>query len=522
MRKVMPHVLTRREILKTAGVLGAATAAGLRPQPAGAQGGRKPALTIALPSNPETIDPHQFRAILTGSALALMCETLLTRDPRTMELKPHLATSWRNLNPTTWEFKLRPGVKFHNGEDFNAECVKFSIERALGPQLNTLSKVVWPPSIGQQVQVVDPLTVRITTKVPDPTLPNRLAAESLNMMPARGLADFREKFVSDRVIGTGPYKFVEFVVGDRLVVEANPGYWGAKPATPRIVWKVIPDAATRVAALQRGAVDVIVNLPVPLVPQVEGDASLTVYSQLGSTVHLLLLHSIESPPLKDRRVRRALAHAIDREAIIKSLYGGRGKVQNSVVARQVTNAIDPGGHAYDPDRARKLLAEAGHASGFELTLWQATGRWSQAEEAAQVIAGYWDKVGVRTNLQTLEWGEYNRRAGRGLLKDAGYYAFINGLWEPSYLTQRFLPSYGSFRYYNADGELKRLIEEHEQLFDAKKRREVAAQVQKGLQEEVAWLFLWQLDEIFGLSRKVKGFHMRPDHLIWVRDAYVEA
>ena len=151
-----------------------------------------------------------------------------------------------------------------------------------------------------------------------------------------------------------------------------------------------------------------------------------------------------------------------------------------------------------------------------------TGRWSQAEEAAQLIAGYWEKIGVRVSLQTLEFGEYNRRAGRGLLKDAAYYAFINGTWDPSYLTQRFLPTYGSFRYYDAAGELKQVIEEHEQTFDAKKRRELAAQVQKGLQEEVGWLYLWQLDEIFGVSRKVKGFRMRPDQILWTRDAYVEA
>src|SRR6185295_12132225 len=127
-----------------------------------------------------------------------------------------------------------------------------------------------------------PGTVRITTKVPDPILPNRLAAESLNIAPAKGLAEFREKFVTDKVIGTGPYRFVEFVVGDRVVVEANPEYWGPKPATPRIVWQVVPDAATRVAALQRGAVDVIVNLPIPLMPAIESDPNLRVYSELGS------------------------------------------------------------------------------------------------------------------------------------------------------------------------------------------------------------------------------------------------
>jgi len=118
-------------------------------------------------------------------------------------------------------------------------------------------------------------------------------------------------------------------------------------------------------------------------------------------------------------------------------------------------------------------------------------------------------------------GRVQPAGGRGLLKDAGYYAFINGTWDPSYLTQRFLPSYGSFRYYDAAGELKQLIEEHEQTFDAKKRRDLAAQIQKGLQEEVGWLYLWQLDEIFGVSKKVKNFRMRPDQILWTRDAYVE-
>jgi peptide/nickel transport system substrate-binding protein len=515
-------MLTRREALTRAGVLGAGAVVALGPHAARAQAGRKPVLTIALPSNPETVDPHQFRSVLTGSILTNVCETLVIRDAKTMELKPLLATSWRNINPTTWEFKLRRGVKFGNGEPFDAESVKFSIERAIGSKLNTLAKVLWPPSIGQEVQIVDAGTVRITTKVPDPILPNRVAAESVNMVPPKAMADHREKFLSDRPIGTGPYRFVEYVVGDRLVVEANPDYWGPKPATPRIVWQVVPDAATRVAALTRGTVDVMVNLPVPLVPTVEGDPKLAVYSELGSSVHLLLLNALQSPPLKDRRVRQALAHAIDRPSILKNLYGGRGQLSNSVVARQVTNATDPGAYAYDPERAKKLLAEAGQAGGFDLTLWQATGRWSQAEEAAQLIAGYWEKVGVRVALQTLEWGEYNRRAGRGLLKDAGYYAFVNGTWDPSYLTQRFLPTYGSFRYFDATGELKQVIEQHEQTFDPKKRRELAAQVQKGLHEDVGWLYLWQLDEIFGVSRKVKNFRMRPDHILWTRDAYVEA
>ncbi len=482
---------------------------------------RKQTLTIGFPSNPETIDPHGFRAVISASILALMVEGLLTRDADTMELKPHLAVSYRNSDPHTWEFKLRQGVKFHNGEEFNAESVKFTIERAIGSKLNTTSKVVWPPSIGQKVQIVDPYTVRITTQIPDPLLPNRLAAESLNMAPARGLADFKEKYVTDRVIGTGPYKFVEFVHGDRLVMEANPHYWGPKPATQRIVFQVIPDEATRVAALQTGSVDLIVNLPYPSIPLMEKDPNLQVFAQLGSNVHVLLLNTKESAPLKDRRVRQALNYAIDREAMLKNIYGGHGKPLNSPIARQVTNAIDPGPYPYDPGKAKQLLAEAGYPRGFELTLWQSFGRFLQAEEASQAIASYFDKIGVKTKLQTLEWGEYNRRAGTSVFKDAFYYAFINGIWDPEYLTQRFLPTYLLWRYFDAEGKLREDITEYSQTFDPGKRKELAARIQKGLHDEAAWVYLWQIDETFGLNKKVKGFKMRPDHLLWLYDTYVE-
>jgi peptide/nickel transport system substrate-binding protein len=510
---------TRRALLTSTAA--AAAAAVLAPRGARAQA-RKPVLTIALPSTPETIDPHQFRSVLSGSIINLMGEGLLTRDPYSMELKPVLAESWRNVNPTTWEFKLRRGVKFHNGEDFNADCVKFTVERIVKSKLNTLGKLTWPPAFGQDVQIVDPYTVRFTTKVPDPMVPARFAAESMTMAPARALAEYGERFVTDRFVGTGPYRFVEHVVGDRVVVEANAGYWGAKPPTPRIVWQVIPDAGTRVAALQRGDVDVILNLPLPLVPAVESSPNAMVYAEPSSLVSVVLLNTKESAPLRDRRVRQALNMAIDRPAIIKNLFAGRARLLNGAAGPAVTNGFDPGPYPYDPARAKALLAEAGFPNGFELTFWQSIGRWSQAEEIAQVLAGYWEKIGVRTKLQVLEWAEYNKRAGGSLFKDAFYYSFINATWDASYLLQRFKPSFTAFRYYDASGELLRTLEDYDAAFDPKRRRELGQKAQQGIRDEAAWVFLWQLDELMGISKKVKKFKMRADNFIWARDAYVEA
>ena len=286
--------------------------------------------------------------------------------------------------------------------------------------------------------------------------------------------------------------------------------------------QVIPDSATRLAALQRGDVDVMLNLPFPLAPTVESDPNLRVYSELSSLTHGILLNARESAPLKDRRVRQALNMAVDRAAILKGLYSGRGQFLNTVTGKNVANTIDPGAYPYDPARAKALLAEAGFGQGFEMTLWQSIGRWVLAEETAQVIAGYWDKIGVRTKVQVLEWAEFNKRSAAGAHKDCFYYAFINGTWDASYTVQRFKPDFQTFRYFDASGDLLKTIEEYERTFDPRKRKELGAKALTGLHDEAVWLFLWQLDELFGVSKKVKGFKMRPDNVLWMRDTYVEA
>lgn len=484
--------------------------------------GRRDTLTVALPGNPETIDPHQFRSIMTGSVLACCMETLITHDPVTMEFRPMLATAWTNIDPLTWELKLRPGVKFHNGEPFDAESVRFSIARIIDSPLNTLGKTVWPPTFGQKVVVVDPLTVRIVTKVPDPLVPNRLAAESLGMCPPKAYAAYAEKFNGDTLIGTGPYRFVEYVVGQHVVVQANPDYWGNKPVTPRVRWDVVPDPATRVAALQRGVTDVVVNLPIPMLDTVRAAPDLDIYSVLGSIVHGLLLNVNKTPALQDVRVRQALNYAIDRKTILDSLYKGLGRINNGVVASQVDYAIDPGSYDYDPDKAKALLKAAGHAGGLKLDVWQSTGRYELGTEAIQAIAGFLDDAGVTANVQLLDWGQFNAKAGRSQLSNALYYGFVNGVWDPDYILQRFLPSYPSFRYFDATGTLAEGLAKYGSIFPRDERAKLAAELQKSVHDAAPWLFLYQLNENFGIRKAVKGFRMRPDHMMVVRDAYVEA
>jgi peptide/nickel transport system substrate-binding protein len=511
--------ISRRGVLHGGVALASATVIAT---PSASAANRKAQLSVAIPSNPETTDPHRLRALMTGSILACVVESLVTRDDETMEIRPLLATAWRNIDPLTWEFQLRRGVRFHNGEEFDAESVKFSIERTIDSSLTTNGKIVWPPSFGQKVEILDRYTVRFVTKVPDPLVPNRLAAESMNMVPPKAMAEFKDKYVSNMLIGTGPYKFVEYVVGQHVSLEVNPDYWGEKSPTQRIVWNVVPDASTRVAALQRGAVDVIVNLPIPSIAAVTADPFLRVYSAPGSVTSGLLLNTKDTAALKDVRVRQALNHAVDRAALLENLYKGRGRLCNGVVASKVEYAIDPGGYTFDPDKARALLAEAGYRDSLELTLWQSTGRYELGVEAAQAIVAYLEEVGVHANLQVLEWGEFNARANGTQLKDGLFYGFVNVIWDPQYLLQRFLPAYPSFRYYLANAALAEKLKRYEGIFAKDERAKLAAECQQMLHEQAPWVFLWELDENFGLRKGVQGFRMRPDHLFRVQNAYVEA
>ena len=251
-------MLNRRQALQRAALIGIGAAVALRPGAARAQGGRKPALTIALPSNPETIDPHQFRSVLTGSILTNMCETLLTRDAQ--EHGAQAAAGHVVAQRQSAHVGVQAAARASSSTTASRSTPSRSSSASTGrsaPSSTRSARCCGRRRSARRCRSSIPRTVRITTKVPDPILPNRVAAESVSMVPPKAMADYREKFVSDRPIGTGPYRFVEYVVGDRVVMEANPDYWGAKPASQRIVWQIVPDAATRVAALSRGTVDVI-------------------------------------------------------------------------------------------------------------------------------------------------------------------------------------------------------------------------------------------------------------------------
>lgn len=339
-------------------------------------------LTIGTRAGPESVDPHYTASGTHAEALKHVFDTLVWSGDK-LQLEPRLAESWTPIDATTWEFKLRKGVKFHDGSDFTAEDVKFSIERiptVSGPNPTT----IYVRRV-KETKIVDPHTIHIVTEGPSPTLPNdfiRLFIVSSKAAAGLTKDNANEVFNSGKAaIGTGPYKFVSWTPKDSFVLERFDGYWGEKQPWQRVIRKEIPNDAGRVAQLRAGQVDMIVRTPAADVPTLERDGSLQVVK--GDTVYVFYIEfdqrdkppqisskdgsPLAANPFKDARVREAFDLAIDREALAEIAMEGLGKPQSQLVTPNIFGYNDKL-QVTKPNvaKAKELLAQAGFPNGFKV------------------------------------------------------------------------------------------------------------------------------------------------------------
>ncbi len=374
-------------------------------------------LRIGLKAEPTSLDP-QYQNLPANNQIALhIFEPLVARDAHQL-LVPALALAWTPLSDTVWEFKLRPDVKFQYGSPFTAEDVVFTFERA--------AKVPNSPtpftSITRQVtrlEIVDPLTLRITTGGPAPLLPVDLSTlPILSHTAAAGDAPegrtTDELNRGDGLVGTGPFKFVGWKRGGELTLARNDSYWGPGPAWTRVVFKPLPKADARLAALVAGDVDLIEDPPTDEVATLRKDPKLAVATAVSSRLIYLGLdqHAEPSPgipdtkgknPLKDRRVREALSRAIDRKGIVDTIMDGMAAPAGDLLPYPAFGTSrDTRPEHYDPEGAKRLLAEAGYPNGFALTLGAPNGRYLNDLKVAQAVASMWTRVGVKTGVEASE------------------------------------------------------------------------------------------------------------------------
>lgn len=373
-----------------------------------------------------TLDPHFFAAFPTGSSHEYLYDKLVVLDDK-LKVQPSLAQSWRLVDNLTWEFKLRKGVVFHDGSPFTADDVLFTVERVPNVPNSPNSFSQYTRGI-EKITKADDHTIVVRTKEPNPQLPNDLSnVWIISAKAARGAttADFN---AGKAAIGTGPYKLVEWVNGERLVVERNERYWGPKPHWAKVTERVIAKDPTRLAALLSGQVDAIDAVPIPDLERLRKEGRFALYRGAAALVHYIALDSardvspfvtakdgkpLAANPLKDPRVRKALSLAINRDALVKRVMEGSG-----IPAGQLLSAEFPGSSKaikpdpFDAARAQALLKEAGWGDGFRIVLHATADRYPNDGALAQAIAQMWSRIGLKAEVETLPGSVFFTRASK--------------------------------------------------------------------------------------------------------------
>jgi len=368
-------------------------------------------LTIGLGTDVTALDPHYHNVTPNNSVAAHIFGTLVQRNEKS-QLEPGLATEWKVIDPLTWEFKLRKGVKFHDGSDFTAADVVASIERVPTVPNSPSPFTAFTKQIKEMV-VVDPLTIRFRTATPYPLMPSDMTQVTIVSRAAAKAST--EDFNSGKAaIGTGPYKLVRYAKGDRIELVRNDAYWGGKTPWANVTLRLLPQDAARVAALLSGDLQVIENVPTTDAAQLKKDKRIAVYRTVADRLIYLHMDSdrdvspfvtdkagkpLAKNPLKDPRVRRAMSKAINRPAIVDKVMEGEAVPSGQLVADFLFGATkNLKVEAFDPDGAKKLLAEAGYPEGFGLTIHAPNNRYVNDAKIAQAVAQMLSRVGIETKV----------------------------------------------------------------------------------------------------------------------------
>ncbi len=481
-------------------------------------------IIVAQAADANALDPKYLKGRETQNALRLVFDSLYHRD-NNMQITPWLATSYENPDELTWRFHLREGVKFHNGNDFKANDVKFTIERLMEDDAQWSTR-----NFVDRVEVVDDYTVDVVTKEPYAAFMTRAVLwhmtdeEYFNEAGADGFAD--------TPIGTGPFKFVEWIKDEQLVFEANSDYWGGAPKIKTVVFKPIPETATRIAALETGDVDLVTAVSPEYVDQApEGIEVVTI----PGTRAFYLGMNVNMEPFDDVRVRQAMNYAVNVQSIIDNVLNGLArKIDNPLLPEAFGYAATPV-YSYDPEKAKSLLAEAGYPDGFEMEI----DTQPPLKEIAEALAGQLSEVGITAKVNVMEtaalYAKYEPGFSQAFLTSWGNSeADADGMLSKQFYSKRYgcdlLATEGDTGhgdaekgcYYTGYGnaEVDAAIEAGAKTVDPEKRKAHYYNALTIIVEEPPWVFLYNPSEIYAYNGRVQDWVPRSDALIILNEAHV--
>lgn len=448
------------------------------------------------------VDVQQFDPMMSTSEPDIkisfnVFDNLVMRDDD-LQLKPSLATEWKQLDDKTWQFKLRQGVKFHNGEDFNADTVKFSLTRTSpAGDPNVVTRTTF--ATVDRIDVVDPYTVNIVTKVIDPFIPDRLAMYGGQQIPKKYFEQVGDKGFNAKPVGTGPLKFVEWVKDDHATFEVNKDWWGGKLDFDKVTFKPISEPSARVASLLKGEADIITKLPPDDVARVNSSPNAVAAGVPYAGLYVLAGNYKQPFPMDNKLVHQALSLAIDRNSIVKNLWRGQGEVPSGIYPRG-DFAFDPSlpPMPYDPAKAKELLKQANY-KGEPIYIESTNGYVASDKQMAEAITTMWKDIGVNVQLEIIEYSvrgqKYRDKSFKGF-----YWSDPTDIYnDPVGMVWRLTGPNGPQDYLRIP-EFDKIMEQAVVTVDPAKRKQMYLDAQKIYMEYQPWTPIIQPTETYGVQR----------------------
>lgn len=465
-----------------------------------------------------------------SEVIAHVNETLFKLTPEG-KIEPRLAESHRlSSDGRTMTIALRRGIRFHDGTPFDANAVKWNLDYFRDPN----NRITYRFLVSEvtSVDVVDANTVRLTTGRPFVPLLAHLTHDFIAMhspaaiekaggaLPPQGMPYGRAP------VGTGPYKFKEWVRGDRLVLERNPDYWGPeKPVIDQIVWRVIPDDGARVLALESGQIHVAERVPPRDTSRLALNRAVRV-DRTSSLRTIYIAFNNQRKPFTDARVRQAFNYAVNKKAIVQTILGGAARVSDAPIAPGIVGYSPIMTYPYDVNKAKALLAEAGFPQGLSVTMHHPTGRYVQDAAVAAAVQSQLRDAGINARLVTAEWATYLQMTGRPVDQtdiemfllgwgtvtgdaDYGVYSLFHSTqWQPA----------GNSRFFYKNPQVDTLLEQARGITDAARRAGVYKQAMDLIVKDAPWLFLHSESQITGVRREVQGLVVHPTERVLAHTA----
>lgn len=465
----------------------------------------KDSLMVATAYDAKSLDPHAVNDVASSNVMTQIYGTLVRMNEKN-EVVPMLADSFSQLDELTYEFKLKKGVKFHNGEEMKASDVKFSLERAAK---SALVSHIFGDIDTNSFKMPDDYTISFKTKVPAAGFLSGLSHTGGSILSEKAVKAAGEKYAMNPV-GTGPFKFVSWTKGDRVELERFNDFYGEKPKFSKMTIRVIPEPTNRAIELESGGVDIAYEISSNDIKRIEENEKLQITRVIDNSTQYLGFNN-QKKPFNDIKVRQAISYALNTKSIVESAWRGVGKVAVGPIGPNVRYSDKSlQAHEYNVQKAKELLKEAGYEKGFKTSIW--TNEKKERVDMATIMQSQLKEVGIEAEIKILEWGAYLDGLSKG-----EHDMFIIG-WtcqtpDPDLAVYAPLHSSkagtgGNYSFFK-NAKVDELIMKGRVMKDSPEREAVYKEIQKEVKAQAPWVFLSNGEQVVGTSKNVKGFVASP-------------